>query len=280
MAPLVNLPPELLELILRWLDPNTLFLASLVCKTLRNHIFSTKSSLHYHFDRIPGFGANDDDTTKFELVRLLDSGLQDNLLRGVNILADRTYCQFLRRANPKLSLLQACPCSIDHCILVLVDALDHTIRVFTIEEDTAIFAYSLPPSLLAGYDSIDDPRNYVLNVLGVAAITKSHKINPRQRPTSKLFVLYQYSIVENSQNSFVSEAARNAREMFKLVKFDGECIIGVQDLHVQAGDRVLGMAVKSGGRVALVIKRGAVQRLLSLFFPEHWRKGKLHFLLF
>ncbi|KAI9659881.1 MAG: hypothetical protein M1821_001233 [Bathelium mastoideum] len=254
MTLFLDLPPEILQLILEWLDPNSVFLASLVCKTLRSSIFSVKSALHCHLNAVPGCPTDPNSLTIQEAGRLYNVKLQASLLRGVNILADRRCYQFVRRPKAKIGLLQPCECASNHTILILVDPADDTIHIYYTAGEQLIHSYCLKTSLLADCVGVEDPRDMNLQVLSIALNLPSGGESRCKGATSKLFVLYRYSISGGSQNSFIRLAADKAKEVLKLVKYDGRHISGIQDIAISVGDQVLGLAFHGRRDVAIILK--------------------------
>ena len=282
MVLLVELPPEILELILHRLDPNSLFLASLTCHTVRSSIFSTKTLLNHHLTLVPGHpvdqSVEDSPLTVTALGNVLTTRLQNTLLRGVNILADRTSCRFTQRHSAKASIFETCRgCSKDHCLLVLVDAFDARIDVYFVSrDDTLVFCYSLGPELLATYLGLEASDRYKLEILRVATPAKSHKVNPHQKPTSTLIVLCRYSIRKDRENSFVVSAARRSRCILKLVRFDGDCVSAVRNVHVEKRDEVMGLAADEKGKTAVIAIRTLLgsQEILIVSLAECRENGE------
>ena len=248
---LLDLPPEVLGLTLKWLDPNSLYLASLVCKTLRTAILSSKSLLSHHLLCLPGFAVNCCSLTTPTISSLLTSRLEENLLCGVNILADRTWHQFTQRANVKASLLQLSRWPSRRENLLLVNAFATEVDVYFIKDNELKFAYTVGPHLLAEHEGFNDLREYRLEVLKTAVVATEWEgcSDPLE-----LIVLYRYSFEDDCQNSFVRTAAKRSNATLKLVKFEGTDISTVRNIPIVPRGEVLGMAASYSGTVAIALR--------------------------
>jgi hypothetical protein len=219
---LLDLPPEILEMILLVLPPDSFAVMLMSCKTIRTAILSTPKVLRTQLLKVPGLRLPDQ-ATIVELLRAFNQRAVLSAFNGFDAFADIVVNRPLMFeyqdelwTRPKFNWIQRC-CSKGCDRGVLATAADYcgVIHVYRIRKGRIVPLCKLDPKAL-DLDEDDSPRiRYRCIAMRWRRCSNSH--------IDHVVALFSYSIErfthEGSStyvNQFVSEAAEKAERTYYL----------------------------------------------------------------
>ena len=139
---LLDLPTELLQHILRLLDPTAFYVSLLSCKTIRDAALSSKSLLLHHASGLPGRKEGIEQLNLEELRVFFQNRAQSDL-RGIDVLADTAKFDsgLFHTVNVKESIFGLAP----RATLLLVCHNEPYIRVYRLADNGPHFRAVLKP---------------------------------------------------------------------------------------------------------------------------------------
>lgn len=204
---LLDLPPELLVLILIKLDPDSFYIALLVCKTIRYHARGSRALLHNQLDRLSGPRVCDGYSAE-NLLKTFKLRAHANLLDGADILTDVTCFKPGRAIHLQQSRVFRC-CD-EHTIAAIVDKKDATVRLYDCTDFSPRLRHILTPECL------DVDEHVRFEALQIAFWNgRSSLICP-----DRISVLYRWKVLGEQSHPFVKDAAERAVNFLKLVTYN------------------------------------------------------------
>jgi hypothetical protein len=252
---LLDLPAEVISLILTFLDPSSLYVASLSCRTLRAYIFSRASRvlLQRQLRRVPGRRLEYSRLTSQELGRVFRHRVKENLLHGVSVLADRTSYLFPARPRVKTSVLHQCDDKDGHVLLIAHDGASSIVHVHNFYGKAPHAHYTLDPCLSTdfGRPLVQELRS--LEVVQVCLLRSMHNPSQRSQTTTQIAVLYKYSLHPDRNNDFVRKATDKSDETLILAIYSDQNLDKFCEVQIESGEEVLAMAADRSDRVFILV---------------------------
>jgi hypothetical protein len=264
---LLNLPPEILELVLRDLDPGSFSIMLMTCKTIRANVLSSSKLLHEQLLQVPGLRV-EGPKSNIEVLQAFTQRAAYHALNGVNVLADTvTYRPELKGSiqiesnqiwsQPKLSQIQRC-CSqkCEYGILAATVDAHANIQVYSARR-----GFAAPKHQLRSWELMieDDPNEPCVRFKVV--IFNFWRTAPKsgQYPyhTDRITALYQYEVLSTNRPPwFIREAMAKARSTLKLITWSirDEKVIDVRDVQIAPDEEAERMAVGTDRTVAIAFR--------------------------
>jgi hypothetical protein len=264
---LLNLPPEILELVLVNLDPSSFSIMLMTCKSIRANVLASSKLLHQQLLRVPGLRI-DDPKTNVEVLQAFTQRAAYHALNGANVLVDTvTYrpkpsAPVQIRTNkiwpqPKLSQIQRC--CYQKCeygiVAATVDA-HANIQVYSARK-----GFAAPKYQLRSWELMVDDDPFEPCVRFKVVIFNFWRTAPKngQYPfhTDRLTALYQYEVLPGPRpNRFIMEATLKALTTLKLVTWSirDEKVIDVRDVDISPDEEAERIAVGTDRTVAIAFR--------------------------
>lgn len=245
---LLDLPPELLVLILTKLDPDSFYIALLVCKTIRDHARSSKVLLKHQLDQLPGHRYHDTMRTE-TLVQLFKICAHEHLSDGTGILTDVTcFKPGSTGSEPqRIQLRQSSifRCCGKHITAALVHRDSGSVWLYDLTASRPRLKHTLTLDCL---DLINDVHCEALKV----AFQNREDLNGCP---DTVVVLYSWRVMDELSHPFVEAAAARAKSVLKLVTYDisdsESKITHVQDVLREVDQDPVGLAVAPCGTTVI-----------------------------
>jgi hypothetical protein len=291
---LLDLPPEILELVLLNTDPSTFSLMLMTCKSIRANVLASSTLLYEHLLRVPGLRL-DGPVTKVELLQSFTQRAAQHALNGAGVMADgiiyrpsrntdqssgsrRAQVLFSRDiqiqsheayrqrtqiqpreiwTQPKLNQMQGCcPQKCEYGVLAAAIDGDANIHVYSARYGFVAPKYRLPSSELQIDENSETPR-VCFNVI-LFRFGRSTVKGSYPYHTDRITALYQYEVLPGTSrpNRFVKEAMSKASSTLKLVTWDirDENLVESRDISTSPDEEVVHMAVKNDRTVTIVFQ--------------------------
>jgi hypothetical protein len=264
---LLNLPPEILELVLINLDPGSFSMMLMTCKSIRANVLASSKLLHEQLLRVPGLRV-DGYKSNAEVLQAFTQRAACHAFNGVNVLTDTvTYRPESKsrdqvQANqmwtqPKLSQIQRC-CyqKCEYGILAATVDAHANIQVYSARKGFASSKYQLRSWELMIKDDPIEPR-VRFKVLMFNFWRTAPKTGQYPYHTDRLTALYQYNVLPTARPTpFTKEAMLKAWTTLKLITWiiRDETVIDVRDVRISPDEEAIRMAVGTDSTVAIAFR--------------------------
>jgi len=232
---LLDLPPEILILILQRLEPDSFALALQACKAVRFHALKSKKLLLYHLGQVPGLPYGLDELPNDKLLALFGKRASCHVHDGADRMADlvsftTTFKPWAKVPTRNCFVRYADQGLPDRPLLsTAVDPTDASIYIYDLHKALPRLKMTLSPYALDLDDSGGPNPDLNFEVVSFAMI---HDSELAAEPILRMVVLYRYRIKRRSKdrgNAFIEAAVAESETVCKLV---------VWNLSLLAGPRV------------------------------------------
>jgi len=199
---LLNLPPELFDVVISFLDTTSFSVLLTISKTVRLKILNSSHALHAHFRRLPGLHRCASDICKGDpdaLLQHFNYIAAKHALNGVSVLCDVTSYKSQFPTRYKHGQLERMEGHHDPYELVAsVDADTAIVHIYSLQEGFPLPRYSIDPRI-----------TYMVADHLEVQLLKLHETKGQKYVS----VLYRYGILaeskssakDGSKNEFVAE---------------------------------------------------------------------------
>jgi len=269
---LLDLPPEILVLILQNLEPDSFALTLQTCKAVRYHAIKSKQLLLLHLQHVPGLPYELNDLSSEKLLSLFSHRASKHVRDGAHRMADiAVYISPLKvwgRAPTRSCFIRYVDQGLSSRPLLTfaVDTADASINIFDLHKSIPRLKLTVSPDALDLDDSAGEGTTLSFEVLNIAFPPDTAKGDGSRADIAvhhRMAVLYRYRVKRRSKdrnNSFINSAVAQSEVLCKLAIWDlnlldGPRVESVSDIAYEAGplDLQAGpIAMSSEGYVVIV----------------------------
>lgn len=261
---LLDLPPEILELILMKLDPGSFSIMLMTCKPVLANILGSKKLLSTQLLSIPGHRLTEPSTTG-QLFSAFIRRASKHAFNGVGVLCDlKAFRPLIEPSSqlwtrPRMNRLQTCcssGCELQHIIAAIDGNADihiYSVRTF------GVLPRGLLSSTLLDFDGDSSETPTTQFRIVAAEFWKSNPARDNGQHLDRLTALYQYEVLaptSQRQFPFVETAIKNAKEILKIVTWSilDMSIVSVRNVGVGEDEEPICIAASRSNTVAIAYR--------------------------
>jgi hypothetical protein len=254
---LLNVPPEILDLILSFLDPPAFSLVLLSNKVLRQRILSSSQALHSQLRAVPHVHNCQTLLCKSEgsaqLLNLFNKRAAAHCMNGISVLCDAVSYTPSFRPRYKLAQIARFEGNHDPTELAAIPELDTgKVHIYSMNQGFPVGRFLIDPVML--HPAL---ANFEIVLL------KLHEQSSKRHVT----MLYRYSSLKDPsldetlkfKNSLIYEAQNSRVQKLVLLTCtitpsDGVTVVSVRDISIGRRYKPVSMEVSSTGQCLIVFK--------------------------